>query len=89
MPASHFHITGTVQGVWFRSTAKEKADALGVKGWARNSEDGSVEIHAEGSKEALLKLEEWCWKGPAGAGVANVEVEEVGEEGLRTFVVES
>ena len=66
-------VYGTVQGVFFRRSAKQEADKLGVFGFARNLEDGSVEMLVEGKKEQLQKLLEWCWKGPKDAKVTSVE----------------
>ncbi|MBI1812439.1 acylphosphatase [Candidatus Peregrinibacteria bacterium] len=80
-------IIGSVQGVFFRARAKQVADELGIKGWIRNAEDGSVEIHAEGTEDALKKFEQWCHRGPPGAKVERVEVQEVPEEGCEGFEV--
>ena len=46
-------VSGRVQGVWFRASARERALALGVDGDARNLADGRVELHAEGTAEAI------------------------------------
>ncbi|MCK5022906.1 MAG: acylphosphatase, partial [Candidatus Aenigmarchaeota archaeon] len=46
----------------------------GVKGWIKNLQDGNVEIIAEGRKNALDKLIEFCNRGPVGAEVENVDV---------------
>ena len=72
MQVIHLRITGSVQGVFFRSEAKRKADELGLVGWVRNCADGSVEVFAQGKESALKNLEKWCWKGPAGAEVTDV-----------------
>ena len=66
-------ITGKVQGVYYRASAKQKADELGIKGFVRNQPDGSVYIEAEASNEVLQKFIEWCWRGPERAQVINVE----------------
>ena len=68
-----FRITGRVQGVCYRAEAKEKADALGLTGWVRNCEDGSVEIFAQGAEAAIKGLGDWCREGPPGARVKAVE----------------
>jgi acylphosphatase len=49
----HVIVTGRVQGVGFRATAKYHADLLKLSGFARNLADGSVEICAQGEKREL------------------------------------
>ena len=75
-------IRGRVQGVWFRGSAKEQAEILGLIGWARNCSDGSVEILAQGPGAALRRFAAWCENGPAGARVTGVtaQVETVADE---------
>lgn len=70
-------VTGTVQGVFFRQSAREKAVSLGIKGTVQNLEDGSVSILASGEHRHLQKLIDWCCVGPSRAEVANVHVEKV------------
>ena len=60
-------VEGKVQGVYYRETTRLKATSLGITGRAWNLADKRVEIVAEGPKEMLEKLLEWCWKGPEGA----------------------
>ncbi len=66
-------ISGFVQGVFFRYHAKEFAETIGVTGWVRNQDDGSVHIEAEGDEEQLNRLIAWCGHGPRGASVDKVE----------------
>jgi len=61
--------------VWFRASAQKKAQSLGLKGWARNRPEGSVEILAEGPEAALEALIAWCRKGPPTARVDEVREE--------------
>ncbi len=68
----HFRVRGRVQGVFFRWTARERAQALGLVGWIRNCPDGSVEGVAEGGAEALNRFREWLEIGPPGARVESV-----------------
>ncbi len=77
MKAYHLVIRGRVQGVWFRATTRETACLLGVYGWVRNSEDGSVEAHIQGDEAALEEMISWCRHGPPGARVDSVDIEEV------------
>lgn len=58
------YISGKVQGVWYRATAKEQAEQLGISGWARNLPDGRVEVFACGEIEQLDVFFSWLQKGP-------------------------
>lgn len=71
----HILIYGDVQGVFFRANTQSQANRLGLTGWVRNVEDGSVEVLAEGRAEKLEQLLEWCRHGPAGASVDDVKEE--------------
>jgi acylphosphatase len=71
-----FRITGQVQGVYFRHSTRLRARELAVRGFARNLPDGSVEVVAHGSSDAVEKLRQWLHRGPAMARVEAVrEVE--------------
>ena len=70
-------IKGKVQGVFYRATAKDIADALGIKGWVRNLPDNNVEIKATASEEILQKFMNWCKQGPPKAKVDEVIIEEL------------
>ncbi|MDD5751378.1 MAG: acylphosphatase [Candidatus Peribacteraceae bacterium] len=87
MTALRIKITGLVQGVFFRAHAKEQADTRGLRGWVRNSKDGTVEIHAEGTEESLKELEAWCHRGPPEARVENVQSQNALEEQHRSFEI--
>ena len=71
----HLVVHGRVQGVYYRATAQEKAIGLGLAGWVRNRADGAVEVVAEGDRERLDKLIEWCRVGPERAQVGNVDID--------------
>jgi len=68
-------VSGRVQGVFFRAAAAEQARALGIVGYARNCDDGMVEIVAEGNRDALEILAAWAARGPASARVEDVQIE--------------
>ncbi len=89
MVARHFDIAGLVQGVFYRAQTKEKADELGITGWVRNTDNGGVEIHAEGPEDKLKELEQWCWEGPPRAIVANVTVTSTDEKPYASFEIAS
>ncbi|GMO56193.1 MAG: acylphosphatase [Termitinemataceae bacterium] len=63
------HVFGRVQGVAFRYSAQDEAQGLGITGWVRNADDGSVELHAEGEDVALRKFLDWLKHGPPYAHV--------------------
>jgi acylphosphatase len=69
-------VEGYVQGVFFRASTQEEAVRLGLSGWVRNRFDGTVEVMAEGEQDRITALERWCRRGPAGARVTGVRVEE-------------
>ena len=68
-------VRGRVQGVFFRGAAAQQARALGIGGYARNLNDGTVEIVAEGAREALETMVAWAHRGPSAAHVEEVQVE--------------
>lgn len=75
--ARRAHVSGRVQGVWFRAATAERAAALGVTGYARNLEDGRVEVLAVGEAGAVAELVAWLHQGPPAAHVVGVAVEPV------------
>jgi acylphosphatase len=77
-----FRITGTVQGVYFRHSARVEAERLALKGFARNLSDGSVEVLAQGGAAAVAELYRWLHRGPCGARVEAVLELEPGAESI-------
>jgi acylphosphatase len=73
--AIRFLVSGKVQGVCFRASTREQARRLGLRGYARNLDDGRVEVLAMGSDEALDALAAWLWQGPPSSRVDAVERE--------------
>jgi len=80
-------VEGDVQGVGFRDAARRRARDLGVLGWVRNAQDGAVEVHAEGASDAVERLASFLQRGPRGASVADVTVEDVPVEGHEQFAI--
>jgi acylphosphatase len=68
-------ISGRVQGVSFRYYTQRQAEALVLTGWVRNRTDSTVELIAEGPRQSLEQLVEWCRQGPALARVDQVALE--------------
>lgn len=67
-------ISGEVQGVCFRASARDRAMELGLTGWVRNLANGDVEALAEGEEALVQEFIDWCGVGPPAARVENVEV---------------
>lgn len=87
MSTVHLIIEGKVQGVFFRATAKDVADEIGITGWVKNTEEGNVEIKASGSDDQLQKFITWCKTGPRRAIVTNVRVTNIEQEDFKNFEV--
>lgn len=81
MPAIHLSIVGRVQGVGFRWFVRVAARRLGLSGWVRNCNDGTVELAASGPPEKLAEFRRRVSRGPEGAQVAEVlDLDEVADE---------
>lgn len=74
-------VAGRVQGVFYRGTAAQRAQELGVSGYARNLPDGRVEVLACGEEEAVQIFVEWLWIGSSAAKVVSVHVVDASEHG--------
>ncbi len=85
MPAARFHVSGKVQGVWFRAATREQAERFALSGYARNLADGRVEVLAVGEEGAISALERWLWQGPPQARVEEVVRESAEAEVTRGF----
>jgi len=85
--AKRWFIDGTVQGVGFRVFVQHKAAALGLSGWARNTDDGRVEVYAVGTSDRLNDLAAALHVGPRIAQVRSVEEHEEEVESANGFAV--
>jgi acylphosphatase len=73
-------VRGRVQGVGFRWSVRRRAQGLGLAGFARNLEDGAVEVVARGDPGALDQLESYLAEGPRMAFVTSVEKSDISHE---------
>ncbi len=82
----HLVVHGRVQGVYFRGSCEDTARGLGLDGWVRNRDDGTVELVAQGEPAAVEELVRWCHQGPRQAAVTSVDISEVEvDESLGAF----
>lgn len=80
-------VSGRVQGVWYRDTARQEAERLGLAGRAVNRADGTVLLEAEGDPAAVDAFLAWAAEGPQWATVDSVSVEVVEPLGATGFAV--
>jgi DNA ligase D-like protein (predicted 3'-phosphoesterase) len=78
---------GEVQGVGYRDATLRRARELGVMGWVRNGEDGSVLVHAEGPEPAVDELVAFLREGPVPARIADLKIESAKVEGHEQFAI--
>ena len=84
---AHLIVKGRVQGVFFRASARRKAEELRLTGWVRNNPDGTVEAVVEGNTDMVEKFVNWCREGPPNARVAAVDVTRSGATGEFTHFI--
>jgi acylphosphatase len=92
MISRRLRIRGTVQGVYYRESMRQRADELNVTGWVRNRTEGTVEAILQGEAgnvERLTawarrgkreRLTDWARRGPPAAQVEGVDVEAAEDE---------
>jgi DNA ligase D-like protein (predicted 3'-phosphoesterase) len=85
--AIHAVVRGDTQGVGFRAATVSRARELGLTGWVRNGEEGSVLVHAEGPEPAVDELVGFLHDGPPLARVAGVVADRVAVEGHEQFAI--
>ena len=85
--AFHALVRGRVQGVGYRYSAAREALRLRINGWVRNTDDGDVEIWAEGKRESLDLFLSWLRRGPQFSRVDSVEKKNSEPRGYADFTV--
>jgi acylphosphatase len=83
----HAIVSGKVQGVFYRDTARRKAQLANITGWAKNLTDGRVEIMASGKQAVVKEFADWLWEGSPASRVENVECEQVPHHEFDSFLV--
>lgn len=79
------YVSGRVQGVFFRASARDEARRLGVRGYARNLRDGRVEVVLCGEQSATEAFKDWLSEGPPQAVVTEIQCERAEDPGLSHF----
>ena len=74
METMHLIISGKVQGVFYRASAKKKAEELNIRGWIKNTSEGNVEAVITGHELRIKDFIEWCKSGPDRAKVDDVQI---------------
>ena len=85
----HVIVSGSVQGVGYRYTARMIADEIGMTGWVRNRRDGTVEAEVEGTPEKVDEMLAWMAEGPPGSRVESASVTDAAPVGDSRFEVRS
>ncbi|HOK23426.1 MAG TPA: acylphosphatase [Candidatus Hydrothermia bacterium] len=83
----YLRVYGYVQGVGFRHFALRLAKSMGISGWVRNLNDGSVELEAEGPKESIENFVNRVSEGPPYAIIKKITKEERPPEGSKDFEI--
>jgi acylphosphatase len=87
--ARRFFVRGRVQGVGYRYFAQQHAQRLGIRGFARNLDDGSVEVYAVADQATLDEFAASLHKGPTWADVRGVEEHEAAVQQYGSFQIEA
>ncbi len=80
-------VSGKVQGVFFRASARFEAEALGVTGYAKNLANGHVEVIACGEPGSLERFRSWLSRGPQAARVSGVSCESMELQNFSGFTI--
>jgi acylphosphatase len=87
MKTYKLNIQGTVQGVFFRRFLSDTATKLELKGYARNMDDGSIEVIVEGEIDKIREFLKICKNGPPHSQVGDVETQEIKHQGFSEFKI--
>lgn len=70
-------VTGRVQGVGFRYASGREARRLGLRGWVKNENNGTVVTMIQGEQKACLSFISWCRKGSGYSWVEKLDISEI------------
>ncbi|MGL1959185.1 MAG: acylphosphatase [Colwellia sp.] len=81
------HISGNVQGVFFRVSSQQKAIDYGLSGYARNLADGNIEVVICGEQANVDKMLAWLKKGPPQAEVEDMQQKKIALQDFNHFSI--
>ena len=87
METKHLFIKGKVQGVFYRASAKKKAEELSISGWIKNTSEGHVEAIVTGNEQQINDFIKWCKSGPDRAIVDKIDVNDHEFEEFDSFKI--
>ena len=87
MKTVHLLISGKVQGVFFRESARKLAEKINIKGWIKNTSDEKVEAMISGDVNDVNDFINWCYTGPERAEVTDVIVSQQAQTSFEKFKV--
>ena len=87
MNCTHLIVSGRVQGVFFRANVRSKANELSLKGYAKNLENGNVEVVAQGDEEKIKELIDFIKKWPGIAKVTDMKIKHKEPENFKNFEI--
>jgi protein-L-isoaspartate(D-aspartate) O-methyltransferase len=88
MKSVEVKVTGLVQGVYYRASARREALLRGLRGWVRNASDGTVVLRLQGDPSAVEAMLDWCRVGPPAARVSRLSVSDApADDSLHDFEV--
>ena len=88
LEARRWYVRGRVQGVGYRAFAQRSAQSLGLTGYARNLDDGRVEVYAAGPADKVAELTPLLHRGPRWADVRGVEEQEAAVQLSASFRID-
>ena len=89
MKHTNVTVCGKVQGVTYRTSAKQEAERLGIKGFVKNETNGDVYLELEGSEEQLNKMVRWCRIGPPQSRVKEIYFNDAEVKNFTAFEIKN
>jgi acylphosphatase len=82
MDSFRFVVKGRVQGVYYRKFIARRLRAMGIMGYVRNLDDGSVEIVARLTEDQVGEVRKALMEGSPLSEVKEIDMETLSEDDL-------